>query len=63
MSVDCQISFDNPDGVYYSGEDLSGAVIMTIMGEYKVRSKLIIFFILSEFPNFSAMEINASSSE
>jgi hypothetical protein len=35
-----QILFDNPYGVYYGGQSISGRVVLAVNSPKKVRSKL-----------------------
>lgn len=37
MPTTCNISFDNPDGVYYCGQLLKGTVELTLTKEKNVR--------------------------
>ncbi len=40
MPTRCNIVFDNPDRIYYSGQTLSGTATVDVSEEFKVRSKL-----------------------
>jgi hypothetical protein len=45
MSLNCEIRFENnPEKIYYAGQDVSGVVICTVVGAYKVRSEKSLIF-------------------
>lgn len=44
MPTTCTITFDNPDGVYYAGQMLNGAVALTLTKEKKIRGVFVKIF-------------------